>query len=274
MNASKRNPTFDEGLTAKMRGDYAGAISIFNRVLEEHPTSAAAYHQLGRCYMKLGDLESAIERLETAISLGPDRIAARLDAGMLYLSVGDVQRARAQFLRALKLNSSNVKAMAGLGMAYYQDQDYGKAISQFQNACGLNPSNFVCHFYLARIHKALKNEAGVAEEAIKSAAICQGLIRTRPDQPEGYFFLAETFMLQDDYRSALQNYLIAKDFSAEGVMVFFAFGLSYTVIDNYLGIARCYHLLGESRYARYFGELTLRLDPANEEATQFVSGDT
>lgn len=266
MNKSDNKPTFDEGLTAQMKGDLEGAISIFEQVIEEHPVNTAAYHQLGRCHMKRGEFDSAIQCFETTVRLGPDRIAARLDLGMLYLAIGAVQKAKTQFLKALALSQSNVKALAGLGIVYYHEQDFGKAISQFQEAGALNPSNFASHFYLAKIHKSLDNPAGLAEEALKAAAVCQGLIRARPEQPEGYFFLAETFMLQEEYRPALQNYLIARDFSPEGTTNFFAFGLHYSLVDNYLGAARCYQTLGEQAYARYFGQLILKLDPANEEA--------
>lgn len=271
MNKSDKKPSFDEGLTAQMRGDFKSAIAIFEKVTDEHPTNAAAHHQMGRCHMKLGDFAKAVGCLETTVRLGPKRVAARLDLGMLYLVMEDVPRAKVQFLRALALNNSNVKAMAGLGIVHYHEKDFGKAISQFQDACELNPANFACHYHMAKIHKALENPAGVQEEALKSAAICQGLIRTRPEQPEGYFFLAEAFVLQGDYRPALQNYLIAKEFSPEGVMHFFAFGLHYSLVDDYLGIARCYELMGENRYARYFGQLTLRLDSNNEEANRFAS---
>jgi tetratricopeptide (TPR) repeat protein len=266
-----KTPSFDEGITAQMRGDFEAAIAIFERVIEAHPTSAAAYHQMGRCQMKLGAFAKAVRCFETAVRLGPDRVAARLDLGMRYIEEGDVVRAKAQFLRALALNESNVKAMVGLGIVQYQEKDFGKAISMFQEACVLNPSSFAAHFYLAKIHRALKNSAGLMTEALKAAAICQGLIRMRSEQPEGHFFLAETFALQGDYRPALQNYLIAKEFSPDGTMHFFAFGLHYTLLDNYLGIARCYELMGEKEYARYFGQLAVRLDPENEEAKRFAS---
>jgi hypothetical protein len=42
-------------------------------------------------------------------------------------------------------------------------------------------------------------------------------------------------------------------------------------MDLYLGIARCYKQLGENRYARYFGQLILKMDPNNGEAKQFAS---
>jgi tetratricopeptide (TPR) repeat protein len=271
MNTTRKSGTFDDGLTAQMRGDFSSAISIFVQVIEGHPTSAAAYHQMGRCHMKLGDFAKAIACFETAIRLGPDRIAARLDLGMLYLTERDLPKAKAQFLRALGINGSNVKAMSGLGIIYYYEKDFGKAISQLQDACALNPSSFAAHLYMAKIHEALKNPPGVSQEALKSAAICHGLIRTRPEQPEGYFFLAETFTLQGERQPALRNYLIAKDFSPAGCMHFFAFGLHYTLVDNYLWIARCYMLLGEKRYARYFGQLTLKLDPTNQEAKEIVA---
>jgi tetratricopeptide (TPR) repeat protein len=270
MNEASEGTKYDEGLTAHMRGDFDEAIAIFESVVAEHPTSAAAYHQMGRCYMKLGDFKMAIKNLETAVRIGPDRTAARLDLGMLYITVDEISKAKAQFIRALSRRESNVKVLASLGIVHFIEKDYGKAISQFQDAIELNPANFACHFYLAKLHQALKNPAGVQEEALKSAAICQGLIRVRSEQPEGYYFLAETYVLQNEMRTALQNYLIARDFSPENAMHFFAFGLHYTRVDNYLAIARCYKDLEEKEYARYFGQLTLKIDSDNEEAQQFA----
>lgn len=271
MNESSEGTKYDEGLTAHMRGDFDEAIAIFESVVAEHPTSAAAYHQMGRCFMKLGDFKMAIKNLETAVRIGPDRTAARLDLGMLYVAVDKIAKAKAQFIRALSRNESNVKVLASLGIVHFLEKDYGKAISQFQDALELNPANFACHFYMAKVHQALNNPAGVQEEALKSAAICQSLIRVRSEQPEGYYFLAETYVLQEETRAALQNYLIAKDFAPEHAMHFFAFGLHYTRVDNYLAIARCYEKLEENEYARYFGHLTLRVDPDNEEAGRFAA---
>jgi tetratricopeptide (TPR) repeat protein len=271
MNESGEGTSYDEGLTAHMRGDFDEAIAIFERVVEEHPASAAAYHQMGRCHMKLGDFQMAIKHLETAVRIGPDRTAARLDLGTLYIAVDEIHKAKVQFMRALSRSGSNVKAMAALGIAHFLEGEHGKAISQFQDAIELNPSNFACHYYLAKVHQALKNPAGMQEEAPKSAAICQSLIRVRSEQPEGYYFLGQTYVLQEETRAALQNYLIAKDFSPDDAVHFFAFGLHYTRVDNYLGIARCYEKLGEKEYARYFGQMTLRLDSDNEEAKRFAS---
>lgn len=271
MDKWKKMPSFDDGLTAQVRGDFDSAIAIFERVIEEHPANAAAHHQLGRCHMRLGTLDKAVEDLEAAVGLGPDRVPARLDLGMLYLAAGNVVKAKTQYLGALSRNNSNVKGMTGLGIVHYHEKDFGKAISRLQEACTLNPSNFAGHYYLARIHRVLKNASGVEEEALKASAVCRDLIRVRTEMPEGYFFLAETFVLQKEYRPALQNYLIARDFSPEGTMHFFAFGLHYALVDNYMGIARCYRQAGENRYARYFGQLTLKIDSDNEEAKQFAS---
>ena len=54
-------------------------------------------------------------------------------------------------------------------------------------------------------------------------------------------------------------------------MHFFVLALHYTLMDNYLGIAHCYKLLGEDRYARYFAELMLTIDADNEEARNLAA---
>jgi tetratricopeptide (TPR) repeat protein len=268
---SKQTTTFDEGLTAQVRGDFGAAIAIFEHVIEDHPTNAAAYHQLGRCHMRLGDLAKAIENLEAAVRLGPERIPARLDLGTLYLATNHMLKAKRQFRQALTRNKSNVKAITGVGIVRYYEEKFDKAKATLRHACTLNPTNLACHYYLAKIHRKLKNIEDMRKEALRSAAICRDLIRVRTEMPEAYFFLAETFRFQRDYRPALQNYLIARDFSPESVMHFFAFGLHYTRVDNYLGIARCYEKLGEHSYARYFGQVTLKIDANNAEAARFAS---
>ena len=67
MKTPKDTPSFDEGLTAQMRGDLESAITIFERVIEERPKDPSAYHQVGRCHMKRGAFEKVLQFTEAKI---------------------------------------------------------------------------------------------------------------------------------------------------------------------------------------------------------------
>ena len=59
---------YDEGLTASMKGDMARAVQCFEKAVRLDNTFAAAYHQLGKCYLRLGQAQQAIDLLQQLFS--------------------------------------------------------------------------------------------------------------------------------------------------------------------------------------------------------------
>ncbi|MCH7909739.1 MAG: hypothetical protein IIB38_08995, partial [Candidatus Hydrogenedentes bacterium] len=50
---------YDEGLTASIHGDLAAAASHFEKAIHLDNSMGPAYHQLGKCYTRMGRSKAA-----------------------------------------------------------------------------------------------------------------------------------------------------------------------------------------------------------------------
>ena len=89
--------TYDQGLTALMKGDVRRAVKLFARAIDLDRSMIAAYHQLGRCYVRMGEPQRATEVLSQVVHKKPDLLPARIDLGQALLNQGATDRAREQF---------------------------------------------------------------------------------------------------------------------------------------------------------------------------------
>mgnify|MGYP001595381879 FL=1 len=88
---------YDDGLTASKKGDLAKAIDCFERAIRLDSTYAVAYHQLGKCYMRLGQAQRAVDILMQVVRKRPNLGPARLDLGVALLAAGNTRGARKEF---------------------------------------------------------------------------------------------------------------------------------------------------------------------------------
>lgn len=93
------------------RKDYAGALALFQQLLEKNPSQAKELeNNIGLCYVKLDDYASAERYYRSAVERDAGYDKAHYNLGVLYEKTGDTARARACFERALAANPANDKA--------------------------------------------------------------------------------------------------------------------------------------------------------------------
>ena len=112
-------------------GDYADAISYYDRAIALDPDDAAAYHSRGIAKDGQGDYAGAIADYDRAIALDPDYADAYHNRGVTKSEQGDYAGAIADYNRVIALDPDNVAvyddravAKAGLG-------DYAGAIADY-----------------------------------------------------------------------------------------------------------------------------------------------
>lgn len=81
--------SYEEGIEAYSSADYAKAIELFTRALEEGPRSAETYYNLGAAYYKHGDIAPALLNFHRAYRLDPSDPDIRYNLKFLNTQIVD-----------------------------------------------------------------------------------------------------------------------------------------------------------------------------------------
>lgn len=254
---------YDDGLTASMKGDLERAIQCFEKAIHLDQTLAAAYHQIAKCYLRLGLGNRAIDVLQQVVTKRPDHAAARLDLGHAMIKTGDTDSARQQFQQLIVLDPSNARARLGLAQAHFEDGNGPQAMQEAQTALNTGGNNFAALYLLGRAAK-LTGDNTLANSTLERAdKLIERTLESNPDGPEGLYLRGEVAFTRDQFSTALEYYRDARDKTdAENpARVFSAFGENFIRADIYAKIGLCYQRLGKMDRAKEIGEDILREHP-------------
>lgn len=251
---------YDEGVTASMRGDLLRAVQCFEKAIHLDKTYLSAIHQLGKCYLRMGQAPKAAELLSRAVSKRPDQIPCRLDLGYALLATGRTQEARQCFEHIVSVEPGNPRAMLGLAHTCFHEANWRGAVHQAQAALNQSAANFAALFMLGRAAK-LAGDQQLAQNALGRAdTLIQKSVELNPNQPEGYYLRGEVSFALEDFASSLDHFRAAET-KAEPEKYYTAFGENFSRIDIMIKQALCYQRLGRVDRAKEIGIGVLQLDP-------------
>jgi len=254
---------FDEGVTASMKGDIAQAIRHFERALMLDPSLLTAKHQLGKCYMRLGEVRKGAGILQEVCTIQPKLVPARVDLGYALLELNKPQKARTIFMDVVGFKPDNARAQLGLAYCAFQEGQWEAAMTLAQTAVNVGGANFAALFLLGRA-SGLAGRPEIAIEAFNRAdAMLEKSIETSPDQPEGYYLRGEVYRSQDDIAKALESYRAAEDRAQPGRQ-YSAYNERFNRLDILGKRGLCLLRLGRPEAAREVGEQILASDPEHK----------
>jgi len=131
----------DEGLALYYKGDYDGAIRLYNEALALYPDYADAYISRGNAYDAKGEHDKAIADFNKALELNPNYAEVYNNRGTAYGNKGDYDKAIADYNKALELNPNLAKTYYNRGTVYGKKGDYDRAITDLNKALELNPDD-------------------------------------------------------------------------------------------------------------------------------------
>lgn len=120
--ACGEDATIKRGKALLETGDTTAAIQQFEAALQQNPSNAEAYYQLGLVYEGLGDATQSSNAFKSAAKLAPKRAEVALALGRVYWHNGDRSLALAQFQSLLSDSPKKeiLLQLAGLtGDAYH-----------------------------------------------------------------------------------------------------------------------------------------------------------
>ncbi len=123
----------------------------------------------------------AVDKFHESINLEPIFIEARCDLGKAYLKLGDLESAKNEVDEALRLGdeySPAQKLLKDIKRKYYSNgetsfnrEEYAQAISEFQKAVDIDPNFKEAHFYLGKTYFQLGYLEGAEKESREALRI-------------------------------------------------------------------------------------------------------
>jgi len=254
---------YDEGVTASMKGDFRQAIAFFERAIQLDNTYAAAYHQLGKCYLRLGKAKKAVVFLTEVTHKKPGMTPAQVDLGYALLELGSIQEARNVFNGIVSLKPDHARAQLGLAYCAFREGLWEPAVLLAQTAINAGGAHFGALFLLGRA-ATLAGRIDIATETFKRAeTLIEKSIETNPDAPEGYYLRGEVHFAQESFPNAIDNYRAAEE-RAQPDVRYSAYGESFTQLDTLVKRGLCYQRLGNVDAAHEVAEQILAVDPEHK----------
>jgi tetratricopeptide (TPR) repeat protein len=175
-------------------GEFAAAVSHFQRALDLAPDSLTLRQKLATARSLTGDVAGALNEFQDVLRRSPDFAAARYSIGVLLLADGQLDLAIDQFSAAVKSDSTYVQARLQLANALRRRGRFESAMRQYGDVIGMDPRLGEARFGQAIALAELKRypDARVRlEEAM----------RLFPDRPEFVDALARLLATAADSRA-------------------------------------------------------------------------
>lgn len=252
---------YDEGLTASMKGDLDRAVECFERAIRMDQSMASAYHQLGKCYVRMGRHKQAVAILAQVVKKRPKLTAARIDLGTALTSMGDLEQAESQFNAVLSSRPHDAKAKLGLAQIAFAGSNWSEALKLAESALENSGATYPVMFMIGRCAKLIGDDATSRRALGKATDIIEKYLETNESKPEGHYLHGELAFLQNDYATALEAFRRAEDRVKQG-RTYSAYGENFTLVETLARQAQCYERIERTERAK---ELALRIRDINPD---------
>ncbi len=208
-------PTLDEAKAKMEQGDYEGAFTDLQAIVEADPDNAEAQLQLGMAALRSGHEDVAQAAFQRVLELDPTQAAAaHHNLGVLYYQQGRIEEAIAQFQEALA-EEDDAGTHYQLGAAYLvqalpenpavpvDEEKVQQAISEFERALAMDPERVEAMVGLGNAY-LLEMRTDEAIEQLEKA------VELDPQMPEALFALGRAYAQAgqvEDAKTMLQRFL-------------------------------------------------------------------
>ena len=150
------------GVIAHQRQNYATAIELLDRAIQQNPRSALAHLNRGNTLKEMGNLQQAIANYEQAIAIHPGYAEAYVNLGIALQESRQSDRALTCYRKAIDLKPDFAEAYFALGNALQEHGQTDAAVVSLQEATRLRPGFVAAYCNLGNLFK----DAGRSDEAV------------------------------------------------------------------------------------------------------------
>ncbi len=187
------------------KGDYRSAIAEYERLLDKFPKSTvrtSAINRLIYLYIDSSMFDSAEKLLKDILSLEPRNNYMRQQLAFVYRKQAKYDEALNIYLSIQESEPGGIEMFEQIGELYYEMGNTQKAIDEWYKITKSAPGQYSRHQILAGIFKSYGMYDKAAEEYQKA-------IDLQPNFPYLYSQLAELYMVNKEFKLAVDVYLKA-----------------------------------------------------------------
>ncbi len=183
--------------------------------------------------MEAGDYEGAYTDLQAIVQAEPENVEAQFQLGIAALRSGHDEEARAAFKKVLELDPERAAAVHhNLGALAYQEGRIDEAIAEFKIALSSDPDDPDTHYQLgaAYLVQALPDDpTAPVDEAKVEMAIeeFQKALAVEPQKAEALVGLGNAYLFSQRTDEAITQLEAALEIAPEMPEVLFALGQAY-----------------------------------------------
>ena len=135
----------------KEKGNYSGAISIYDKSLSMKPNNKEIIANKGDTLNQMGNYSGAISIYDKALRIDNNYIYALDGKGWALLELGNYTQALPYFDKALQIDPTLVDALNFKGQTLYKFGNYTGAHYYLNKALQLDPNNLLLNKYIQNL---------------------------------------------------------------------------------------------------------------------------
>ncbi|MCK4538458.1 MAG: tetratricopeptide repeat protein [Candidatus Krumholzibacteria bacterium] len=139
----------------RIEPDGKRADDLFERLLEERPSSSQVSKQIALEAVQNGDYEYAITELKKSVSMNPNYPDMHNLLGIAYANMGMTDDAVMEFEIALKVNPEYLKARINMALTLYEKGSSEAAMTHLKVILNLDPENELANNLLKELEPVL-----------------------------------------------------------------------------------------------------------------------
>ena len=256
---------YNLGIFQNASGDAEEAEQQFLRSLELNPDYALAYDGLGKAQVKQGRNDDAIGSFSKALLKNPKDLEALLSLSQLWQQQGNLQKAREYILKGLEIHPNSFAIQMQMGDLVGKEGDLLQATKHYGDAVHLDPDAALTYFADqarekpndAKSHFFLANAMAARNERVASLDLLKKAVELDADFWEARYFLGVELATQDRIDEARSQFSAVVKSNPD-----FALG--------HLNLGVAHAKARQWNQAREAFQKTLRLDPTNKQAPQYL----
>ncbi|MDZ7360058.1 MAG: tetratricopeptide repeat protein [candidate division KSB1 bacterium] len=205
------------GSAVMRQGDSRKAMAYYHKELKHYPT-AATYHQIGRVYAKLGNLDSARYAYEKSIAADSSFETAYFRLAELYKQEGDLAKALAYAREGLKRQPDNLNYRYFLGSLLVLSHHLPEAVTELEAVVKARPWHYWANYNLGQAFVRLGREAEGKRYLAKAESLqvelkniqdWENLVENNPDQLMLWVNYGEALRRAGRFDEAIEAFQIA-----------------------------------------------------------------